>query len=209
MTALLLAGLLASSASAVELPKTFLPLPLVQQTTHYDCGPASLYATLVFWDAYNGDETSLFPLLDTTPKDGTDPFHMALGAEHFGLKAALHENMTLDDLRDALELEHTVILDIQAWRDEKTKKIPWAKDWDDGHYVVLLAMDAENAYFMDPSAEGAYAYIPLGELMDRWHDFEDRHKPAIYYRRLGIVISGNPNAAKKPRGRPSKLIRME
>src|SRR6185503_8792471 len=56
---------LLTPVKAAELPRVFLPLPLVTQTTHYDCGPASLYSVLVFWDAYNGDETSLFPLLDT------------------------------------------------------------------------------------------------------------------------------------------------
>ncbi len=198
-----------ATASAAELPKNFLPLPLVKQTADYDCGAASLYSVLVYWDAYNGDETGLFPLLATTPKDGTDPVHLVIGADHYGLKAGITEHMTLDDLRDALERGDTVILDLQAWRDGKTKKTAWKDDWDDGHYVVLLAMDEENAFVMDPSAEGGYAWLPQTELVERWHDFEDRHGPKVHYHHLGIIIHGNPHAAGKPHGRPGRLIRME
>ncbi|MBI3552328.1 MAG: C39 family peptidase [Elusimicrobia bacterium] len=208
--ALLLALAIAGPAAAEPaLPANFLPLPLVAQTTHYDCGAAALYSVLVYWGVYNGDETSLFPLLQTTPKDGTDPFHIVFGADHYGLKAGLSENMRLDDLRDALERGDTVIVDLQAWRDKKAKPLKWADDWDDGHYVVLSAMDAQYAYFMDPSAEGAYAYLPLTELLERWHDFEDRNGPIQRYRRLGVVIRGEPRKSSRPRGRPAKLIRME
>jgi len=191
-----------------KLPASFIALPLVRQTTDYDCGAASLYSVLVYWRAYAGDETALFPLLHTTPKDGTDPQHLVLGAEHYGLTAGLSERMTIDDLRGALELGETVILDLQAWREKTAKPVAWKDDWDDGHYVVLAAMDQENAYVMDPSVDGGYAWLPINELLDRWHDFEDRAGAVVRYRRLGVVIRGANKHVGTP-GRPSRLVRME
>jgi hypothetical protein len=98
--------------------------------------------------------------------------------------------MTLEDLRAALKRGETLILDIQAWRDESEANTPWEDLWEDGHYVVLSAMDSKNAYFMDPSVMGSYAFIPLSELPGRWHDYENRTGPVRRYYQLGILISG-------------------
>jgi predicted double-glycine peptidase len=198
-----LAFLLALPASAA--PK-ILPVPLIAQTTDYDCGPTALASVLKYWGVFDGKGTDLFGALETTPKDGTDPVHLVRGAAKFGLKAGLATNMTVQDLRDALERGDTVILDVQAWRDEKTKKLAWKDDWDDGHYVVLAGLDTRKAYVMDPSTHGTYAWLPIRELEERWHDFEDRHGAREEYRRLGIVISGTKPLSAAP---VSGLARME
>jgi hypothetical protein len=114
--------------------------------------------------------------------------------------------MSLDDLRAALARGDTVILDLQAWHDPLREVIEkgWKEIWDDGHYVVLIAMDERFAYFMDPSTETGYVYVPLDELMDRWHDYEDRHGFVQRYYRLGLTIRG-----KKGRpAYPGRLVRM-
>lgn len=52
-------------------------------------------------------------------------------------------------------------------------------------------MDATHAYVMDPSTPSHYAYLPIAELMERWHDINpirpdpSAHKDA----ELGIVLS--------------------
>ena len=171
------------------LPAGALAVPLVRQATSYSCGAAALQSVLAYWGAYDGGESGLYALLATTPKDGTDPVHLASGAVHFGLKAELREGMTLDELRRLLDSGDTVILDLQAWR-VAGATVSWQDDWEDGHYVVLVGMDAKNAYVMDPSTLGRYAWLPLTELEERWHDYEDRDGPIRRYLRLGIVIRG-------------------
>lgn len=39
-----------------------------------------------------------------------------------------------------------VIILIQAWREDDDLS-PWADDWDDGHYVVVIGYDAKYFYF--------------------------------------------------------------
>jgi predicted double-glycine peptidase len=182
-----------------RLPASLLPLPLVRQQTGYSCGAAALLSVLRYWRAFDGDEKALYGLLDTTPADGTDPQKLAAGAKSFGLKAEWRENLALADLRSALERGDTPILDIEAWPDAGAKKISWLDDWDDGHYAVLIGMDSGFAYFMDPSSDGKYAYIPLPELADRWHDVETRGGQSRRYVHFAVFIHGDREPAAAPR----------
>ncbi len=143
-------------------------------------------------------------MLGTTSSDGTEPGSMARVARSFGLKAFVLKNMTVRDLREALRLGETVILDLQAWKDPDSK-LDWSKDWSDGHYVVLVGMDAEFAYFMDPWYGINYVYLPLSELTERWHDVYDRTSHSRRYFGLGIMIDG---ASSHPT-EPAALIHMD
>lgn len=197
-----------------RLPRDFLPIPIVQQSTDYSCGAAALLAVLQYWNAYDGNESSLYPLLNTTPEDGTEPDKIASLAADLGLRASYKDGMTIDELHEALNKGRTVILDIQAWHEAETRKqgprLPgrepnWRELWEDGHYVVLIALDDEFAYFMDPSAGPAYGFIPIPELLDRWHDYEDRNGRVWRYYNLGITIYGD----KPIRKFPAPLVRIE
>jgi ABC-type bacteriocin/lantibiotic exporter with double-glycine peptidase domain len=118
------------------------------------------------------------------------------------LEASYRPGWTIDELRAALKKRQTVILDLQAWQDEKRD---WAKDWDDGHYVVLVGMDRTRAYVMDPSSPAAYAWLPLDELEQRWHDIEGRGPAMHPVSHEAIAISGtNPLTSV-----PGSLVRLE
>jgi predicted double-glycine peptidase len=178
----------------------------VRQRTDYSCGPAALLSILKYWRAFDGDETALYGPLETDPKHGTEPAKLREVARRYGLRAEMRQGMVVGDLRRALAAGESVILVIQAWREGPSARLPWRDVWDDGHYVVLAALDEANAYFMDPSTPGAYAYIPLAELPERWHDYEDRHGPVERFHRLGLRIRGErPWAKTTPSGRPVRL----
>ena len=196
----------ASSPGAVEaradlpeprLPPDYQPHPITVQKKDYSCGPAAALSVLRYRRAYKGDEKSLYALFDARPKDGTPPQNIAKGLTQLGLKTELREGMSLDDLRAALRRGDSVILDIQAWRDDANT--PWSQRWEDGHYVVLTGMDENYAYLMDPSMPKRYAFLPLPQLMERWHDYDDRDGPPRRFYQLGIMVSGG-----KPRPRPTK-----
>ncbi|HAH05975.1 MAG TPA: hypothetical protein DCM05_05495 [Elusimicrobia bacterium] len=180
----------APAPAGLQMPKGHLPLPILMQETDYSCGAAALLSVLRYWQVFEGNERDLYGPLQTTPNDGTEPQSLAAFARKQGLKAEMKEKMTLEDLRAALKDGVTVIVDIQAWRDESEADTPWEDLWEDGHYVVLSAMDSKNAYFMDPSVMGTYAFIPLSELPGRWHDYEDRDGTLKRYYQLGILIKG-------------------
>jgi hypothetical protein len=123
------------------------------------------------------------------------------------LTAQWEQNLSLDDLRAALDRGDTPILDIEAWPDPGTEKASWREDWDDGHYVALIGMDESYAYFMDPSSDGKYAYIALPELSDRWHDEETRHGYKWRFEHLAVFIHGDrPPAPAAPRPPLQRLL---
>jgi predicted double-glycine peptidase len=198
VTALLAVSVQAAELPAPKLPKKHLPVPLVQQATDYSCGAASLLAVLEYWKVYDGTETALYKPLHTSKKYGTEEGPMAQLARKYGLQAELRYGMSLQDLRDSLAEGNTVIVDLQAWPEHPDDGLSWANRWDDGHYVVLVAMDADYGYFMDPSAHGAYAYIPLPELLERWHDMDDRHGTIKRTEHLGIAIRGSQAQTRFP-----------
>jgi predicted double-glycine peptidase len=179
----------------------------VRQETGYGCGAAALLSTLKYWRAYSGSERSLYPMLETTPKDGTEPAKLVEAATRLGLRAALKTGARLRELKHALARGETVILDIQAWADKRVSGAAWRDEWEDGHYVVLVGMDRRNAYVMDPSSDGGYGWLPLEELLDRWHDYEDRHGFREVNQRLAIFLSGDSPLKKVPPATP--LVRVE
>ncbi|HOW86826.1 MAG TPA: C39 family peptidase [Candidatus Aminicenantes bacterium] len=158
-----------SPAAPVPADSPFAAVPDVRQSTGYSCGAAALQAVLACW-GIEEREDRLAARLGTTPEQGTHPDAIVRGARELGLTAEMREGLELADLERALAEGASVIVDLQAWRDKPDA--PWAETWDDGHYMVLLGLDAANLYFEDPSLLGARGVIPRAEFIDRWHDYE-------------------------------------
>ena len=153
-------------------PHGFLSLvPDVRQSTGYTCGASALQAVLAYW-GFSEREDRLAARLHSTPEAGTHPLDILRVARDFGLTAELREGLEIADLEAALASGASVIVDLQAWRDPAPARRPWPETWEDGHYMVLLAADAENLYFEDPSLLGTRGFIPRAEFLERWHDYE-------------------------------------
>ena len=91
-----------------------------------------------------------------------------------------------------------VICLIQAWTDRKGNN--YAKDWDDGHYVVAVGYDPKNIYFMDPCTLGNYTFIPTDEFLQRWHDKDTSEK----LNHFALTLT-----KPKPAFNPSVIQKME
>lgn len=194
-------------AVSPRLPQDALPVPLVRQTSDYSCGPAVLVAVLRYFQVWAGPETKLHRLLGTSVEQGTLPEALALGARRFGLQASVEQPMTLAQLQASVRAGKPVILELQAWRDPKGRRESWLNNWDDGHYVVLMGMDNQYAYFMDPSTPDAYTYVPLQELLSRWHDLNPQRGPRSQHDyHLGVVISAPASMAHR-RGLHTRSVR--
>ncbi|MFO1429893.1 MAG: C39 family peptidase [Candidatus Competibacteraceae bacterium] len=180
-----------------RLPAGSLPVPLFRQATNYSCGAAVLQAVLSYWGVYDGREDQLYGPLGTTEVAGTDPAGIVRVARQYGLTATLREYLPLTALRRALAQGETVIINLQAWRDPNST-LPWSRNWEDGHYVVLVAMDSGQAYVMDPSTSAAYTYLPLNELVARWHDYNNRQGFRREYHHAAIFIHGKRPATRYP-----------
>jgi hypothetical protein len=187
------------AAPPLVLPDTrFASVPDVRQSTGYTCGAAALQAVLAYWGTEEREDR-LAARLHSTPEAGTHPLDILRGARELGLAAELREGLDLSDLERALADGTSVIVDLQAWRDRADR--PWAETWDDGHYMVLLAMDAANLYFEDPSLLGSRGLIPRAEFVERWHDYEGEPPldPADRkYVHMAIFLRGSGSAAPRP-----------
>jgi predicted double-glycine peptidase len=188
----------APSPSAAVPDSLLASVPDVRQSTGYTCGVAALQAVLAHWGT-SEREDRLAARLHSTPEAGTHPAEIVRVAMEFGLSAELREGLSLADLEAALAAGTSVIVDLQAWRDKTD--IPWTETWEDGHYMVLLGVDASNLYFEDPSLLGVRGVIPRAEFVDRWHDYEG--DPPLdptdrKYVHVAILIRGNGPAPAPP-----------
>jgi len=163
---------IAACRGAADPTPAELGVPDVSQATDYTCSASALEAVLGY---YNTDlpETLLATELGATPKDGAPPDAIVRVARAHGLAAEVREGVTRADLAAELAQRHPVIVDLQAWADKPPAS--WANDWEDGHYVVLVAIEHDTFVFEDPSVAGSRSFLSAGELDARWHD-EDANR---------------------------------
>lgn len=212
LLALLLAALPAAAAPAPRLPQNHLKVPLVPQATSYSCGAAAMLAVLLYWNLIDANESSLYEALGTSPEQGTHPARIRDHARKLGLKAEIRTGLSLEDLEKGLAAGHTLIVDFQAWADWDTAlgnpdyDYRWKERWEDGHYAVLVAMDRDFLWFMDPSSFGRYAYMPRQELLERWRDYEEEDGKRVEYQRMAIDIWGGKSTLKSVPAEPIRLL---
>ena len=176
-------GLVFAAAACGPSRVAELPVPDVRQSTDYTCSASALQAVLAYY-GLEAREDELATELGATPKDGAPPEAIARVAKAHGLDASVRDNMTIDDLAAEVAQRRPPIVDLQAWSD--APRSDWHDDWEDGHYVVLVAVDGDQLVFEDPSVLGSRSFLKRDELDARWHD-EDA---ARRHQRTGIVFAG-------------------
>jgi len=138
--------------------------------------------------------------LETSEAEGTSPEAIVRVARELGCEADFKENLDLKDIEESVRRRIPVICAIQAWVDIRTDGFSWVKTWEDGHYVIVIGLDARFVYVEDPSLLGTRGVIPKEEFVARWHDYrgEPPYDPSDRpYIRLGIFVFG-PKTDEKP-----------
>ncbi len=171
-----------------------LNFPELRQTFDYDCGAEVLQAVLVYYGREVSEEVVL-KLAKTSKEEGTAISRILGTLEHFGLLFDKRV-LTVGDLKMYIDRKIPVIILLQAWREEK---IDYAKDFDDGHWVVVIGYDDDRIIFEDPYTFER-SFLVEEELNERWHGQEDGQ--AINH--LGIAVYG-----PEPSYDPQKLIHMD
>src|SRR3569623_3409251 len=128
-----------------------LAIPDVSQDTDYTCSASALQGVIAYYGAELA-ESALAAELDATPADGAPPEAVVRVARAHGLDTIARDDTTRDDLAAELAARRPAIVDLQAWAAPPRKQ--WAADWDDGHYVVLLAIAGATLVFEAPSLAG-------------------------------------------------------
>ncbi|MGJ0485761.1 MAG: C39 family peptidase [Methylomicrobium sp.] len=174
--------------------KRFRLLKQTRQSTEYSCGASALQAVLSYWGK-DLDEEDLMTLLHTTPESGTYPEDIVRVALMLGFQAEVKENLTLDDIEQATGHGIPVITLNQAWRSRQDSAASAEEDWQNGHYVVVLAVDQDYVYFEDPYVRMGKGFVPREAFVQHWHHVMggDLQKgPKLM--QLGIFIRGEKPA---------------
>jgi predicted double-glycine peptidase len=170
-------------------------LPMVRQATPYTCGAAVLESVLAYY-GQEFREDDLARELKSDPEQGTNHQEMVRFARAQGLTVDVFEHMKLEDLRKPVSAGYPVVVAFQAWRD---KPVDYAGDWEDGHYAIVIGMDTDKIYFMDPSTTGDYTYIPIPEFLTRWRDYYlERDGRRVNLVHFGMIFRSNAPPAFDP-----------
>jgi len=143
----------------------FIRVPLCRQETEYTCGIACMQSILGCY-GFDYRQDQLAQIMQSKPILGTDHQDIIRFMQLIGLQASFLTNMSIDCLKSFINDGVTPMLMIQAWADNG---VDYDSDWKDSHYVIACGYEGDRIFFMDPDTLGYYTYIPVHELLKRWH----------------------------------------
>jgi len=162
-------------------------VPDTIQSNNYSCGVAAVQAVLQYYGHW-GYQDGYAKEMGTNSEEGTHPAKMVRCLRERGLEAELVEGMSVSDLKRSVDRGHLVIIDFQAWGDPEGKD--YAREWEDGHYAVVVGYEGETLVLEDPSLLGSLGTLTATELERRWRDYEVEEGKRREYVRMGIVVRG-------------------
>lgn len=164
-------------------------IPDVMQANSYSCGVGVAQAVAQYYGVW-GYHAHHVAKLGTTEAEGTHPAAIVRYLRGLGLDARIVEGMTLADLRRHVDAGVPVILDFQAWNEDP--RHDYAREWEDGHYCVVVGYNRGHVFLEDPSLLGTIGWVRDAELLARWRDYENEGVKRRPYVRMGIVVRGEP-----------------
>lgn len=173
-----------------------LEFPDLRQMSNYDCGATAVQSVLAYY-GIDFREEKVLKMAGTT-KDGTPIEGIKKILKHFKLRFREKE-MDIEQIKKCIRRKIPVIMLVQAWAD---KKVDWANDWNDGHYVVAIGYSQKKIYFEDPAAYNK-TYLFYHELRERWHDIDTNPNGKKYFN-FGIPVYG-----KKIKFDEDEIIHMD
>lgn len=129
-------------------------------------------------------------LIGTGSDVGTWPENIARGVRELGLQAEVREHMTLDEVARFTADGSPMIALGQVWRSQKSG-VSAEEDWDDGHYITVLAVDEEFVCFQDPYLSMGKVLVTRDNFVRSWHQIMGgRASGNRPLEQLGILIRG-------------------
>ncbi len=130
------------------------------------CGPASLKMVLGYWNSEQTEEEVALRC-KRDPELGTDDAHLKEAAESYGFKVEIENNASFDSIQRWLERGIPVIVNwfTRGRTDYEDEDVA------DGHYSVVVGLDASNIYLQDPET-GGLRTLDREDFMRVWFDFK-------------------------------------
>lgn len=162
-------------------------VPDVMQANSHSCGVGVVQAVMNYYGVW-GYQDDFAKALGTSEAQGTHPVKMAAYMKRWGLDARVREGMTVADLRRYVDEGVLVAVDFQAWNGGV--KPNYAKEWEDGHYCIVVGYSRGGFFLEDPTLLGTLGYLADADLERRWHDYEEEKGGRRPYVRMGVVVKG-------------------
>ena len=142
-------SLAATLQSLLESEKvTMIDLHIGKQIYDYDCGVQALLNVMTFYGA-EVDREELIETLGTTEESGTPPQAMIGAAQKYGFEVQAGTQWPLSRVKQFVGAGTPVIVLLQAWADRYMTLDDWRRDWDDGHYAIVIGFSKDVLLFED------------------------------------------------------------
>lgn len=159
------------------------------QLYNYDCGPRALQTVMHYYGEDVGHD-ELIAALGTT-EDGTPPEEMIRVAKQYGFAVKSGSNWSLKQVKQYVDEGTPVIVLLQAWADRIMTLDDWRRDWENGHYAIIIGLNKGMLLFEDPSSVRR-TWLREREFLARWHDMHP--KTVEKYEHFGMVLLGKQPA---------------
>jgi len=172
-------------------------LHIGRQVFDFDCGAQALQIVLAYYGVeIRGDQ--LMEALGTGP-EGTSVANMIAFCKSRGFEVHAGPGWTLGKVKRYVDARHPVIVLLQAWADRYMTLEDWRRDYDDGHYAVVIGHAKSVLLFEDP-ASFRRTWLRESEFLSRWHDLDPHTNEKL--ERFGMVLLG-----KEPVDRTMEYMR--
>lgn len=167
---------------------SMIDLHIGKQTYDYDCGAQALHTVMNYYGV-DVDRDKLMEALETSEK-GTSPQAMIAVAQSYGFEVKSGTHWSLNQVKQYVDSGTPVIVLLQAWADHYMTLDDWRRDWNDGHYAIIIGLNKDVLLFEDP-ATIRRTWLREREFLARWHDMDTK---AEKYDHFGMVLLGKQPA---------------
>lgn len=122
-----------------------------------------------------------------TSEEGTSPQAMIAVARRYGFEVKYGTQWSLNQVKQYVDAGTPVIVLLQAWADRYMTLDDWRRDWNDGHYAIVIGLNKDVLLFEDP-ASIRRTWLRDREFLARWHDMDE--KTGEKYEHFGMVLLG-------------------
>jgi predicted double-glycine peptidase len=164
-------------------------LHITRQTYDYDCGAKALQTVMAYYGV-DIREDKLINMLGTG-ENGTQVEEMISIAKQNGFLVEAREKMTINELKKFIDRGIPVIVVLQAWAERYMTLKDWQRDYDDGHYAIVIGYEGKTILFEDPSSFRR-TWLREIEFLSRWHDIDERN--GHRFEQYGMVLLGKEPA---------------
>lgn len=172
-----------------------LHVPPFKQTDGSRCGPAAVKMVLGYYNI-NATEDELCGLCNHSYALGCTDIGMKKALNYYGMNVKILNNSTLKDIEKYIKKGIPVIVD---WFTGGVN--PKLSDMPDGHSSVVVDIDEEYIYLLDPE-NGEIRQILHTDFLRVWFDW--KHSPIIDYS-ADLVLRQLIVATPKPKRTVTKI----